>query len=120
METCFERIKDSVLSQLGEHALNLSLEEFLHLEKTLSAKDITEEQKPAIVEQMIDLVQKMMQPFLKEKRVPPQSLLLLIIGNESSIYNTKSISFDRKIGFYELLRKAFAFESRCVNNFESA
>ena len=59
-----------------------------------------------------------MEPFLKEKRVPPQTLLLQIISRERHIYSTRDISYDRKIGFYELLRKAFAFESFCVNNFE--
>ena len=56
IDTCFEKMKDSMLNQLGDHAFNLSLKKFVHLEKTLSAKDITEEQKFGIVEQMMDLV----------------------------------------------------------------
>ena len=66
---------------------------------------------------MIDLVSIKMEPYLREKRVPPQSLLFRITDLESDIFKTKNISLDRKIGYYELLRKAFDFESRCVTKF---
>ena len=68
---------------------------------------------------MIDLYTEMMDPFLKEKREPPQSLLLLICMKESIVYESPDLSLDRKVSFYELIRKAFSLDGKNENSFES-